>query len=60
MDYRFYKEIQFATDLPAASDEFPTGAHQRVADTLVDIITSGEGGRAVGLGHCSSRSSGDS
>lgn len=48
-DIDFYRDITFASDNPATTDEFPTRAHQRVAKTLVAIIRGGDGGRAIGL-----------
>jgi hypothetical protein len=48
-DFNYYSEIKFVADEPARTDEFPSGAHTRVAATLVDLIASNDGGRAVGL-----------
>jgi hypothetical protein len=48
-NFDFYKDVKFVTDEPADRDEFQSGAHERVANTLVKVITSSEGGRAIGL-----------
>lgn len=45
----YYAGSRFVSDSPPGDDEFPSGAHARVADTLVRIVTSSEGGRAIGL-----------
>lgn len=44
-----YRDIQFVNDHPSSSDEFKGQPHKRVADALVSILTSGVGGRAIGL-----------
>ena len=48
-NFDYFKDIGFLADEPAKSDEFQSGAHARVASTLVDLITSSDGGRAIGL-----------
>jgi hypothetical protein len=41
--------IHLIDDAPSAVDEFEGGAHGRVATALVDIITTADGGKAIGL-----------
>jgi hypothetical protein len=48
-DRDFFKNIKFIDDHPSSSDEFLGHPHESVADTLVSVLTSGEGGRAIGL-----------
>jgi hypothetical protein len=42
-------EIRLLPDHPTTKDEFKSGAHEKIAETLVDIVTEGEGGKAIGL-----------
>lgn len=48
-DINYYRDIRFVDDHPSSSDEFRGRPHHSVADTLVSILTSGDGGRAIGL-----------
>ena len=48
-DPNFYAAARFVSDRPADQDEFSSKAHERVAATLAQIITTSEGGRAIGL-----------
>ena len=45
----YYRDIKFVDDHPSSSDEFRGQPHNSVADTLVSILSSGDGGRAIGL-----------
>jgi len=45
----YYRDIKFIDDHPSSSDEFRGKPHQNVADTLVSILKSEDGGRAIGL-----------
>lgn len=45
----YYNQIRFVDDHPSSTDEFRGQPHKSVADILVSILTSGEGGRAIGL-----------
>ena len=49
VDAAYYRDIKFVDDHPSSSDEFRGRPHQTVANTLVSILTSGQGGRAIGL-----------
>lgn len=48
-DKAYYRDIKFVDDHPSSSDEFRGQPHNSVADTLVSILSSGDGGRAIGL-----------
>jgi predicted KAP-like P-loop ATPase len=48
-DETYYRDVKFVDDHPSSSDEFRGQPHQGVAETLVSILTSGHGGRAIGL-----------
>lgn len=48
-DFNYFSDITFIADEPAKTDAFPSGTHTRVAATLVDLIQSNDGGRAIAL-----------
>lgn len=45
----YYHDVDFVDDHPSSSDEFLGQPHQRVAKALASILSSGDGGRAIGL-----------
>ena len=48
-DFSFFRDVRFIADEPAPSDEFQSGAHDRAASALVELVTSNDGGRAIAL-----------